>query len=122
MSGRCVPALLFLALAAVYLVASHVRSRFLICGYENVDRTWHAYDAPYKGVEFEGVLRQYTQFQTLHDKSGVELMRTTRQRWYDLLAWPDYFFGKRWRLAYRDPSPSHVLRTQALRERDPGGE
>ncbi len=49
---------------------------------------------------------------------SIVLCRTTAKRWAHPFAWPDYVFGRRWRLYFIEPTPRQILHERNIRELD----
>ena len=101
-----------------YAVASWICSQFMVCGYESSDRQWHAFDAPFKGVTYDGIVRSFDSYMVDKQMLSIVLCRTTAKRWAHPFAWPDYVFGRRWRLYFIEPTPRQILHERNIRELD----
>jgi hypothetical protein len=71
--------------------------------FESSEGNWADQEVQFKARDYEAILWYFEKYKTLCGLPNATLIRTTKQNWYNVVAWWSYWHDAKWKVPYRPP-------------------
>jgi hypothetical protein len=93
------------ALTIIFLVLGYLAYNNPSASFRSSDNQWADSEVVFKGRQFDNaIVPEFESYKLQCSAPKAKLIRTTKQQWVDIFAWPSYFTNPKWRVPYGEPN------------------
>lgn len=72
--------------------------------FESSDGKWSDSEMQFKGRTYKSVIASFNNYKKQCNAPATKIFRVSKFNFYNIFAWPNYFFDEKWKVKYHSPS------------------